>query len=1000
MTGDDAPSGPANAAGEALGALAFRHEWRKYQRMILDLFETRDRSRRTFHVVAPPGSGKTLVGIEIARRIGRPALTFSPTTTIQEQWRDKVRMFVPETLSAERQAALLDAVSTDPSRLGAISSLTYQSLSTQTQEREFLDRLGHVAWLAELVADGRTEDGATTRLEGIRARSATVYDRGVALRARRRKRDLLLAGEVSVHDLLHPNALDLIDRIVAAGTGCIILDEAHHLLDYWALILKDLIGRLPDALVVGLTATPPSSAEPEELENYLRLVNGIDFEVPTPAVVRSGYLAPYQDLALVTAPTERERQFIAGAEERLDAAIARVFSDERFLPRLRLLVNGPAGDGGPWQALLSDDFEVAVAAVRVLLEAGDPLAESIELVPEIRRPATIDDRLALVRDWCLDVLRLSSVPDDQAALGDLRAALRTVGLVMGETGWRKAQGPIDRVLAYSESKVAGMVEILRAESASMGSRLRAVVLTDFERASTTAQRQLAGVLDPESGGAVQAIRALVADPATNALEPAMVTGRTVLLDAGWASRFVDEAGRWFVERGLRAELSATPVEGGLALIDGAGPDWRPRYYVACLTALLERGATRCLVGTRGLLAEGWDSLSLNTLVDLTTAGTFASVNQIRGRSIRLDPANPRKVANNWDVICHEADLEEGGRDLRRLAAKHRHVWGLGPGGRVVKGIDHVDERLLQLERPRGLPSFAPVAGRSTAGAINGRAFKRAQDREAAYDRWGVGQPYENFVFHGTVLSAAAPNVRTAFSWAGTLRAMLDLAIGVLIYWFVLIWWNVFQLVAGLPPIPALIVAAVAVVLPPILAAPLFWRYVKAAFLSLPVDSYLLDFGRALAQAFRATGLAPVSPDQVRVEIGLDDAYNVRLDHRNPDVIREFELAYRELFEPIVDQRYLVQRDELSLSGSFYRPWWYVARGLFRLFRRREPYYHPVPSVFARKRELADAFGAAWAEWVGGGALVYTRSPAGMRILLRERASRRLRVPAAGVEQWR
>ena len=319
---------------------------------------------------------------------------------------------------------------------------------------------------------------------------------------------------------------------------------------------------------------------------------------------------------------------------------------------------------------------------------------------------------------------------------------------------------------------------------------------------------------------------------------------------------------------------------------------------------------------------------------------------------------------------------------------------------MVKGIDHVDERLLQLDPPRGLPTFAPYAGASTAGEINERAFKRSRDREGAYDRWGVGEPYENFIFHGTVLSAIALDIRTAFSWAGTLRAMLDLAVGVLIYWFVLIWSNAYQALVDLPPLPALIVAIAAVLLPIILAAPLFARYAKAAFLSLPVDSYLLDFGRAVAQAFRKTGLAPVSPDQVRVVISLDDAYNVHLDHRDPEVIRQFELAYRELFEPIVDQRYLVERDELSLSGSFYRPWWYVARKLFRFFRRRARYYHPVPSVFARKRELADAFGAAWAEWVGGGDLVYTRSPAGMRILLRERAARRFSVAATGVEQWR
>ncbi|MDQ3690106.1 MAG: hypothetical protein M3406_08760 [Chloroflexota bacterium] len=123
-------------------------------------------------------------------------------------------------------------------------------------------------------------------------------------------------------------------------------------------------------------------------------------------------------------------------------------------------------------------------------------------------------------------------------------------------------------------------------------------------------------------------------------------------------------------------LTGHPVEPGLVEIEGEGGAWRPRHYVAVVTNLLERGVTRCVVGTRGLLGEGWDSLSLNTLIDLTTAGTYASVNQIRGRSIRLDPGDPHKVANNWDLVCYEPALDEGDRDLERLTSKHQHTWGL------------------------------------------------------------------------------------------------------------------------------------------------------------------------------------------------------------------------------------------------------------------------------------------------------------------------------------
>ena len=63
-------------------------------------------------------------------------------------------------------------------------------------------------------------------------------------------------------------------------------------------------------------------------------------------------------------------------------------------------------------------------------------------------------------------------------------------------------------------------------------------------------------------------------------------------------------------------------------------------------------------------------------------------------------------------------------------------------------------------------------------------------------------------------------------------------------------------------------------------------------------------------------------------------------------------------------------------------------------------YHAGPTAFTRRRELADAFAAAWKRGVGGGDLVYTRSPAGMEVLMRERVSFRRAVGAASFEEWR
>ena len=70
-----------------LAALRFRGDWRHYQSLALDAFE-RDRAAGlvSTHLVAPPGSGKTLLGFEILRRLGSPALVLAPNSAIQAQW--------------------------------------------------------------------------------------------------------------------------------------------------------------------------------------------------------------------------------------------------------------------------------------------------------------------------------------------------------------------------------------------------------------------------------------------------------------------------------------------------------------------------------------------------------------------------------------------------------------------------------------------------------------------------------------------------------------------------------------------------------------------------------------------------------------------------------------------------------------------------------------------------------------------------------------------------
>ena len=104
----------------------------------------------------------------------------------------------------------------------------------------------------------------------------------------------------------------------------------------------------------------------------------------------------------------------------------------------------------------------------------------------------------------------------------------------------------------------------------------------------------------------------------NVLDPILVTGSSVLIDADAAAKFDTAAQTWLAQRGFDVELEFGQEE-GFHSINGKGADWCPPVYVALITDLFQQGLTRCLVGTRGLLGEGWDANKVNVLIDLFLA---------------------------------------------------------------------------------------------------------------------------------------------------------------------------------------------------------------------------------------------------------------------------------------------------------------------------------------------------------------------------------------------
>lgn len=1019
MTSSSAAPDPSSGPPGPFAGLAFVHPWRTYQRLVLRRVEqVEDPSR--LHLVAPPGSGKTILGLELARRRDRPTLVLSPTATIAAQWRGQVRHFSadPEVVSR--------TTSDDPSAPAALTSLTYQRLGVLDAADDVLVAAARDAWATELVHDGQVEDAeaAAARIVAMEAANPANHARALRRHVRRERRRLIDEG--GVLERLHPNARALIERLAEHDVGTLVLDECHHLLDHWALAVRALLERLDDVQVIGLTATLPDLDDQRSHANYTGLLGEVTYEVPTPAVVKAGDLAPWRDLVVFTAPEADERAVLDDAEAAFRTVTGRLLGDDRLARFAEVSAFGDAVSdarvdrelaASTYAALLCDRPLFAVAAGRLLV-AGGRWPGGVPVPSELDEPPGFEDELLLFERFGLDVLAVSDRDEDHELLRELRGALHAFGLTLTERGLRQGRSVGDLVLAFSRSKDTATVDVLAREADDLGDRLRAVVVTDFAERSSAVAR-VDGPLDTDAGSAVRVFHAIVADPRTDRLDAMLVTGRTVLVDADHGDELVVALNGQLVEDGLDARCRYEPTDDPAVLeVVGEGPDWSSATYVRLLTEVFESGVTRCLVGTRGLFGEGWDALGLNTLVDLTSVTTSTGVQQLRGRSLRLDPTWPRKVAHNWDVICVDADHERGTSDLDRLVRRHAHLWGVLDDDRdrlpavELTDLDGTRRTVRPAPVVRGIASVVPRFAEDVlarGGAHRRLPFRRYTgaslaaigDRARSHDLWAVGVDHADVAYHGTRLRVDDLRVRTVHTVQETLHGLLR-RLGIL---FAALVAEV-ALVAGVVGLRDGLVVAGAVTVVTVgvwvwstrrllrrTAALLLWEQ--------PPDEVVRDVADAVLEGLRGADVLPsaIEPEQIRVVWTPDRQLDVLLDHVEEEAGAVFARALGETLGPVEDPRYVIRRTDGRMPTLRATALWGTLRA-FVWSRRGRASWHPVPTVLGARREDADAFAAAWRTHVGGGELVFTRSDEGRRVLLDARADRRTAAGVTPYERWR
>ncbi len=195
-------------------SIRFSGELRPSQKDVVEIARRQlDEGRHRLHIVSPPGSGKTVVGLYLwAALVRRPALVLSPNSAIQSQWAARVALF---DVDDSAQGVI---TSTDADTPGLLTSLTYQSVTLPRRGGDDLDREAAELWIDRLIETQQAKDPveADVWIADLQRHHPQYYSERLSA-YRKQARDAAAIGGQAM-DMLHRSSLDTVRSKYSAGS--------------------------------------------------------------------------------------------------------------------------------------------------------------------------------------------------------------------------------------------------------------------------------------------------------------------------------------------------------------------------------------------------------------------------------------------------------------------------------------------------------------------------------------------------------------------------------------------------------------------------------------------------------------------------------------------------------------------------------------------------------------------------------------------------------------
>ncbi len=913
--------------------LKFKGVWRDYQKRILDdlNFHLTDKK---LHIVAAPGAGKTILGIEVISRINKPTVILAPTITIKNQWKERIINSFLDSESAD------DLVSLNLREPKFITIITYQALfsafcgidESETDSEEIKDD----EILTDVLLPDEISDDEFLNEDSDKVESNTENKKG----------------KDTFRRIFNYNkAKEIINILKKAKISVLCFDEAHHLRKEWWKALNYLTDNFKPSQTISLTATPPYDVDYNEWQRYESLCGPIDEIISIPELVKNGDLCPHQDFILFSSVRQKENDEILKNMLKTNEFISEIVKNNDLADLIEnYLINAKEFDVLEYPeyyiSLASYMKNVSRHVPNNILKIFDLKEKDIPVFS--KKYQTIFLKEVLIK-------RKNEFPNSELT-GKLYNSAKAKGLIFNKNIYLDDNPKLKKQIAGSIGKIDLIKRIVKFEYRSLRYKLRMVILADHIKYDYIDASQL-GV-----------IPIFITLKDYRKISLAVLTGSVIIINKLLENEIIKKT----KDVGIN-DIIISPYENDENYIKVSAKGSQKSKLTNLITQLFSEGFIHVLVGTQALLGEGWDAPCINSLILSSTVSSYMLSNQMRGRAIRIDKNNPDKVSHIW----HLASV--------KILSALEILNNLRPSLSYdeVEPVFQLYDYIQLTDRFRGFeaPSFdSPYYIQSNIERILPKNF--------------VNKYFNNFLYltetdflslNDYMLRKAYDRNNTKISWEQALTepyngAKMKLKSGLTtdenmknfmyksFYYYVAFALFISYYVAGLGVftvlgngfniIPFLIISVSVFLL--LIINPAI-KYIRCSSpekiirqIAIVITETLYEMGEIM------TNLKSISIESNKYNE--NQSIFVNISNVTPEENNLIIKCLKEILDPIENPRYLIVRKDF-------------------LFIKETKDFHAVPSIIGKNEKSVKIFKKLWDKYIGNSEIIYTRTIKGRKMLL-------------------